>query len=1005
MADDDAMVDCPACDGTGSLPSGRQCPYCDGDGEVTPDEAEDIEQGALRPGTEPEARVKASEVLQFDWSKFDAARKAGKLVTEFGKGKKEDFKPGDAVHVEADPVDQAGKVIGPSKLNPGLLSVALKDGTEDIHPKHMVHDPTSYSETSPEDVIAKTKRSEKVKVKKLAEDGLDDCPACRATGKIGGRTCPLCKGEKKIDAAKAARVKKGIFSEPVDEFGAGRPGDFHPGEAVAFRTGRGTVVGPDTGTRGRVLVARENGAPSSFHPGELVHFTEPADAPLRPPAAPPHPAPAKEGADPLRFAVWSTAYINDLPDSSFAWIEPGGQKDSEGKTTPRSLRHYPYKDANGKVDLPHLRNALSRHAQGQTVTMPASGRAKLEAAAKEAEIGERTAAAEPHRFAALTPETRAGLQSDDFAYTDDNGNGHLPIHDAPHIRNAAARFTQHQFPDAGTKAQAARKIKRRAKQVGVEIADDSPVSQAANMSEPLVVALGATPVTARSFKEGLPLPFLKVGEHHFADYGDVNIDDEKLDQVVSNFKRNVRRQDLPIINEEHIPTHYDENGPVMGPGAVGYLRDMYRDGDTVYVVPDWNKAGERLMQEDRYRGTSPELMLNWTDPETLESHGLTAVGLALTNRPRMKNLAVQGRPLDGELAATEHPCILAFAEPFAADVHNDKALTGLSIAYAYPDRKRLPLHSAEAVKGATARFMGVEAPEGERDAAWTRIREAANEHGVTVPESWRALKATEVAHLLMQETLPGSAQDIADDIRQGAKPPCMYQPPFDRCHGYTRASENDDGGVDVCAMASQGCNGYTAITATSNGATPLSGQPAPPMGWYAENAHDQTSKEEQMEQDPATASDFAEMQTMYRAMEQRLELAERQAQNARDELDRMETARKLSEAQNRIDHLVRTGRITPAVVEKMSPQLPRFAEDSAFLDVLEALPANSAVNMTEVGSSAIRPDHVSDTQAQHDAAIELMRQRNQETDMRKRGFSENYAQALRDIAHAGYSPR
>lgn len=62
-------------------------------------------------------------------------------------------------------------------------------------------------------------------------------------------------------------------------------------------------------------------------------------------------------------AVWTTKYVNDLPDSAFLYIEPGGRKDAEGKTKPRSLRHFPYKDANGKIDLPHLRNALARIPQ------------------------------------------------------------------------------------------------------------------------------------------------------------------------------------------------------------------------------------------------------------------------------------------------------------------------------------------------------------------------------------------------------------------------------------------------------------------------------------------------------------------------------------------------------------------------------------------------------------------------------------------------------------------
>jgi hypothetical protein len=59
-------------------------------------------------------------------------------------------------------------------------------------------------------------------------------------------------------------------------------------------------------------------------------------------------------------AVWSTAYEKTLPDSCFLYIEPGGSKDQDGKTVPRSLRHLPYKDDNGSIDLPHLRNALAR---------------------------------------------------------------------------------------------------------------------------------------------------------------------------------------------------------------------------------------------------------------------------------------------------------------------------------------------------------------------------------------------------------------------------------------------------------------------------------------------------------------------------------------------------------------------------------------------------------------------------------------------------------------------
>ncbi|GEM_PF-3336569 len=63
---------------------------------------------------------------------------------------------------------------------------------------------------------------------------------------------------------------------------------------------------------------------------------------------------------------WTVEYINDLPDSAFLYIEPGGEKDEEGKTVPRRLRHLPYRDKENKIDLEHLRNAIVRLSQENT---------------------------------------------------------------------------------------------------------------------------------------------------------------------------------------------------------------------------------------------------------------------------------------------------------------------------------------------------------------------------------------------------------------------------------------------------------------------------------------------------------------------------------------------------------------------------------------------------------------------------------------------------------------
>ena len=91
----------------------------------------------------------------------------------------------------------------------------------------------------------------------------------------------------------------------------------------------------------------------------------------------------------MMLAEWDTKYIDDLPDKSFAYVEGGGEKDAQGKTVPRTLRHLPYRNADGSVNLAHLRNALAR--LDQTSLSPeakAQARTELEDAAKTAGVGE-----------------------------------------------------------------------------------------------------------------------------------------------------------------------------------------------------------------------------------------------------------------------------------------------------------------------------------------------------------------------------------------------------------------------------------------------------------------------------------------------------------------------------------------------------------------------------------------------------------------------------------------
>lgn len=72
-----------------------------------------------------------------------------------------------------------------------------------------------------------------------------------------------------------------------------------------------------------------------------------------------------------------------------------------------------------------------------------------------------------------------GAKRSQFAYVDEQGRGHLPLHDAAHVRAAMARFDQTRGIPADKKKAVARKILAAARRFKIEIADDSGVADAA----------------------------------------------------------------------------------------------------------------------------------------------------------------------------------------------------------------------------------------------------------------------------------------------------------------------------------------------------------------------------------------------------------------------------------------------------------------------------------------------------------------------------------------------
>jgi hypothetical protein len=80
--------------------------------------------------------------------------------------------------------------------------------------------------------------------------------------------------------------------------------------------------------------------------------------------------------------------------------------------------------------------------------------------------------------AELDTEDREKLDKRKFAYVDKEGEGHLPINDEAHVRNAMARFNQTDFETGAKKETARKKIVKAAKRRGIKVAKSDNVANA-----------------------------------------------------------------------------------------------------------------------------------------------------------------------------------------------------------------------------------------------------------------------------------------------------------------------------------------------------------------------------------------------------------------------------------------------------------------------------------------------------------------------------------------------
>jgi phage I-like protein len=122
----------------------------------------------------------------------------------------------------------------------------------------------------------------------------------------------------------------------------------------------------------------------------------------------------------------------------------------------------------------------------------------------------------------------------------------------------------------------------------------------------------------------------RTGTWQHPDYGTFEFTPAVFSEMVENFRSDVRGVDLAIDYE------HDDKGP-----AAAWIKDVFlkENGEQFWARVQWTPNGKTKVENKDFRYLSGDCGFKYQDPETLQWHGATLFGAALTNRPFLKRMA------------------------------------------------------------------------------------------------------------------------------------------------------------------------------------------------------------------------------------------------------------------------------------------------------------------------------------------------------------------------------
>lgn len=154
----------------------------------------------------------------------------------------------------------------------------------------------------------------------------------------------------------------------------------------------------------------------------------------------------------------------------------------------------------------------------------------------------------------------------------------------------------------------------------------------------LLLADGATadvdvPADDEGLVEGQPQQIAKTGKFRHPQYGEFEITEEMLDQMILNADRLGR----------DIPFDYDHKSGGQGDHpesgrAAGWVRRLFRKGGKLFAVPAWTKRAFQAIRDREWRYISPEFHTAYEKDDGTKL-GPTLLAIAITNKPFLKGMA------------------------------------------------------------------------------------------------------------------------------------------------------------------------------------------------------------------------------------------------------------------------------------------------------------------------------------------------------------------------------